>query len=284
VSQTLSKIAADVAAETGINIDTTSMLDSTDKATKEFVAIANRLAREIADAHAWPVLQKQGEFILIDGDSTYALAGDLNWILHETMWNQDQAWQLYGPYSPQDRQFLKSGVIESYPFQRFTIRGLTSKRIEIDPTPTADEDGQVLVYEYTSLRPVKPRAWESGINVTVGDYCESEGVYYTASTNGTTGSTAPTIFTGNDGSVGWTYYGGAYTRFLADTDEPVINPTTFSQGVLERFSERHGVQIKPRYEAQLLRDMEKSKPGRKVDMLRRRRIRYPNAPGTEWAS
>lgn len=285
MSDSLLEICQAVSNESGISIDS-SIIGSTDSATKQLLAMANRIAREIGDAFPWPKLQKQGSITLVASQDTYALASDINWIYHETVWNQNQQWLLYGPYTPQDRQLLESGIIESYPFQRFTVRGITSRQFEIDPTPTASEDGEVLAYEYNALRPVKPRTWEAGQSVgSVGEYTFYNGNYYKSTNTGTTGSTPPTHTSGSasDDTITWTYYDGTYAEFLADTDEPIINPKTFSQGLLERFSSRHGVQVEPRYESLLQRDIEQAKPGRIVSMIRRPRRRYPNAPGTEWA-
>lgn len=283
--ETLLEICQAVSDESGISIDS-SIVGSTDQATKQLLAMANKLARQIGDAFPWPQLQKQGSITLVASQSTYALAADINWIYHETVWNQDQQWLLYGPYSPQDRQVLESGIIESYPFQRFTVRGITDKKFEIDPTPTSNEANEVLAYEYNSLRPIRPRTWAEGQTVSaVGEYTFYNGNYYTATNTGTTGATAPThtSSTDSDGTITWEYYSGIYATFEADTDIPVINPQTFSQGLLERFSARHGVAVQPEYESLLQRDIANAKPGKVVSMLRRPRRRYPNAPGSEWA-
>jgi hypothetical protein len=273
-----------ISDETGITIDG-QIVGSTDKATKQLLAISNRLAREIADAFSWPSLQKQHSITLVDGQSTYEMPADLNWAYHETFWNRDEQWPLYGPYSPQERQFLLSGIISRYPYQRYTIRGATDQVFEIDPEPTSTDDGSIIVFEYQSLRPITPRRWVTGQQVTIGDYTEYNGNYYQATTSGTTDSTAPVHTTGvvTDGGVNWEHYAGAYATFRADTDCPVVNPKVFEQGVLERFSERHGVVVTPMYVKQIQRQMEKALPGKKIDVLGRSRARYPNLPGGDWA-
>ena len=282
----LLEICQNISYESGISIDT-SIVGSTDKATLQLLAICNRVAREMCDAFAWPQLQKEGTVTLVTAQTTYALPADLNYAYHETFWNQNNQWAVYGPYSPQDRQFLQSGIIASYPYQRYTFRGATSQEFEIDPPPTADDNGKVIAFEYQSLRPLKPLTWAQGLSIdAVGTYIAYNGNFYTSTNTGTTGATPPThtSSTASDDTITWQFYDGDYAKFTSDDDEPVINPKTFEQGVLERFSERHGVMVTPRYDQLIQRDMEKALPGKYIDMLARPKNRYPNAPGTEWAS
>ena len=285
MASTILEIAQQVADESGFTIDS-AVVGSTDQTTKQILAIANRLAREITDAFAWTHLQKEAQITLADGTSTYQLPADINYAFHETVWNRNEEWPIYGPYSPQDRQYLRSGIINRYPYQRYTFRGLTNTQFELDPTPTSTDTGSIVVFEYQSARGVRPRTWEQGQAVAVGDYTFYNGNYYQASSAGSTGATPPTHTSGSvsDGSVDWDFYDGVYYKFLADTDVPNVDENVFSQGLLERFSERHGVAVQPRYEVLLQREAEKQTPGKYVDMLARPRTRYPNAPGTEWAT
>ncbi|NDC96537.1 hypothetical protein EBZ38_17465, partial [bacterium] len=56
----------------------------------------------------------------------------------------------------------------------------------------------------------------------------------------------------SDGGVNWTYYNGAYSEFLANTDVSFFNEKLLEQGVLERFAEIHGLDtIQPKFEMQL---------------------------------
>jgi len=276
-----------VANEAGYSADQNKVIGSTDQTTIQLLAICNRLIKEIADEYPWPVLQKEGTITLVNGQATYAWPGDINYQFAETFWNRTQSWPLYGPYTPHDRQYLKSGIIEAYPFQRFGIRGMSDSVIEIDPTPTAAEAGQVLAFEYAADRAVKPRTWQQGQTIAaVGEYTFYNGNYYRSTNSGTTGATPPTHTSSSDsdGAITWEYYSGKYNKFLADTDEPVVAASVFELGVLERFSERKGVLFQPRYDEQLDRAFRNSKPAKFIHQTGRPRGMYPNAPGTEFAT
>lgn len=274
-----------VADESGYTIDS-QIIGSTDVTTKKLLATANRIIREAGDAYIWPQLTKQYTFTLVSGQATYALPEDINFQLSETMWNQSEEWYVYGPLSPQDRQYLESGTITSYPYQRFSILGSGLRRIKIDPTPGSDVAGQTMILEYVSKRPIAPKSWSASMTVSSADtYIEYDGNYYISVSSGTTGATAPTHTTGDvsDGGVTWRYVSAAYDRFQADTDVCLIDEKVIEQGILERFAERQGVQVAARFDRQLQLAFERSKPGKRVYMDKSLQTRYPNAPRTEWA-
>jgi hypothetical protein len=139
-------------------------------------------------------------------------------------------------------------------YQRFQIRGISNNELLIWPTPGAQYNGDTLVFEYIADRSVRPRNWVTGTAFTANSYCFNNGNYYQTTAGGTTGATAPTHTSGtvSDGGVNWTYYNGAYSEFLANTDVSFFNEKLVEQGVLERFAEIHGLDtIQPKFEMQL---------------------------------
>lgn len=256
-----------VGQEAAYRVDT-QVIGSNDETTKQLLAIANRVIREMATEYPWPQLRKQHTISLVDGTSTYALPTDIDWMQTETMWNRSKSWPLVGPISVQERQQILSGYT-TFVWDRFQIRGMGTAQLELFPTPGAADSGSTLAFEYISDRCVRPRTWATGLTISaIGEYIFYNGNYYSATTTGTTGATPPTWTTGtqSDGGVSWAYYSGSYAQFLADTDEPVISQRVLELGMLERFSERKGVEFQPRYLVQLRQEYAKAEPGKYVYM------------------
>ena len=253
---TLATAVANVAAEAGYTVDS-NIVTSTDVTTKQLLAIAQRINREIADQYPWPKLYASGSFALVGGQATYSLPAAFSWYHYETFWNSSNRWRVLGPMSPQEYAEIRGYGLNTTVYQRFQVRGLSNSELLISPTPSAAQDGDIIIFEYVADRAARPRTWASGVLYGANTYTFYNGNYYTTAAGGTTGSTAPTHTSGSvsDGSVTWTYYNGAYSDFLADTDETVFNQKTLELGMLERFGEIHGLTgIQPRYMVQMNED------------------------------
>lgn len=256
----LSDIIGNIGDECGYEVVTSNIVNSTDVTTKMLLGMANRVVKEMADAYNWPKLRKSGTFTLVDGQDTYALAGDFSFYHYETFWNQSTQWKLYGPLS--DQQYgerIGYGDLAST-YDEFQIRGVTDNELTIYPTPDAGKAGEVIAYQYTSRRPVRPKTWTASTGVTAGEYLFYNGNYYSVDATGSTGSTAPTH---TSGSVsGLTYYSGAYELFLADTDICVISERVLEQGVMERFASIKQLNVQALYEKQLAAEYAKNIQGK----------------------
>lgn len=259
----LLEAVTNVASEAGYSVDSL-VIGSNDVTTKQLLAIAQRVNREMANAYAWPQFFASGSITLADGEESYALPSAFSYYHYETFWNQSTRWRLLGPMSPQAFAQLKGYGLITTVYKQFQIRGVTSKRLYIEPAPTSEQDGQIIIFEYIASRAVAPKEWTASTAVTSGSYCEYNGNYYTASTTGTTGSTAPTHTTGSasDGGVTWAFYDGAYDQFIVDTDEPVLSQRILEQGMLERFGEIHGIPVVPRFQDQLNEEFGRANPGK----------------------
>lgn len=258
---TLLSAIQNVGAEAGYQVDSVAVT-SNDVTTKQLLAIANRIIREMQDAYPWPVLFKQHSFSLVSSTSTYALPGDFSSYHYDTWWNQSDGWRVLGPMSPQEYATYQGGDIDNAIYDRFQIRGVADNKILYYPTPAAS--GDVIIFEYLAARAVRPPTWVTSESVTSGDYRFYNGNYYTASTTGTTGATPPTHTTGSasDGTITWAYYSGTYDIFLADSDVPVLSQRVLEQGMLERFAEIKGLTVIPRYQVQLEEEYSKQVPGK----------------------
>jgi hypothetical protein len=253
---TLATAVANVAAEAGYTVDT-NIITSTEVTTKQLLAIAQRINREMSDQYPWPKMYASGSITLVGGQATYALPAAFSYYHYETFWNSSNRWRILGPMSPQEYAEVRGYGLNTTVYQRFQIRGLSNSELLISPTPSAAQDGDIIIFEYIADRCVKPRTWTASTLYAANTYTFYNANYYTTTAGGTTGATPPTHTSGtvSDGGVSWTFYNGAYSDFLADTDETIFNQKTLEQGMLERFAELHGLTtVAPRYDVQLNED------------------------------
>lgn len=245
-----------VANEAGYTVES-GVTASTETTTKQLRVMAQRINREIADAFPWPKLYASGSITLVAGQASYQLPAAFSWYHYETFWNSSTRWRILGPMSPQEYAEIRGYGINTTVYQRFQVRGLTNSELLISPTPSASQNGNIIIFEYIADRCVRPAAWVTGTVYAAGAYTFYNGNYYQTTLGGIAGVTAPTHTTGSvtDGGVIWTYYSGAYSDFLADSDETVFNQKTLEQGMLERFAEIHGLStVQPRFITQMNED------------------------------
>lgn len=221
-----------------------SVIGSTSNNVIFLQAMIDRAVDEIRDSYPWPELQTEYTFTLADGVASYALPGDYDSRLNETLWNRDQSWPLIGPIDSVGWQQYKSGLITSLPRQRFRVKGWGLKQFFIDPTPTSDEDGETLVYEYISTRARIPKTWVASTSWTGIRYCSYDGYIFDRGGTGaaTTGSdNAPTPSDLTDGSITWTLYTGEYSTFVHDSDQTSIDANLIIDGAVWRYKLEHGL-------------------------------------------
>lgn len=253
---TLASAVANVAAEAGYTVDS-NVITSTDVTTKQLLAIAQRVNHEIGEQYPWPKMYASGSITLVGGQASYSLPAAFSYYHYETFWNSSNRWRVLGPMSPQEYAEIRGYGLNTTVYQRFQVRGITNTELLISPTPTASQNGNIIIFEYIADRMARPRTWETGVVYGANSYTFYNGNYYSTTAGGTTGATAPTHTSGtvSDGGVSWTFYNGPYKEFLADTDETIFNQKTLEQGMLERFAEIHGLtSVQPRFDIQMNED------------------------------
>jgi hypothetical protein len=261
---TLATVVQNVANEAAYTVES-NVINSTETTTKQLLAITQRINRDIFEAYPWPKCYASGSITLVGGQATYALPSAFSWYQYETFWNSSTRWRILGPMSEQEYGEIRGFGLNTTVYQRFQIRGISSNQLLISPTPGAYNDGDIIVFEYIADRSVRPVNWTTGTIFAANAYCFYNGNYYQTTAGGTTGATAPTHTSGSvsDGGVTWTYYDGAYTSFLADTDVSLFNEKLLEQGVLERFAEIHGLTgVQPRFTTQLHEEYSRDNPGK----------------------
>ena len=261
---TLLSVVTNVADEAGYTVES-NITASVETTTKQLLAITQRINQEMATAYPWRKLFASGSITLVGGQATYALPAAFSSYHYETFWNSSTRWRLLGPMTEQAYAEVRGFGLNPTILQRFQLRGVSNSELLISPTPGAS--GDIIIFEYIADRAVRPRTWVTATSFLALSYCSYNGNYYQTTLGGTTGATPPTHTSGTvtDGTVLWTFYSGAYSTFLADTDVSLFNEQTLELGVMEKFGEIHGLDtIKPRYQLQLNEDFSKDNPGKYI--------------------
>lgn len=261
---TLSTVVTNVANEAGYSVES-NIMTSTETTTKQLRTIAQRINHDLMDMYPWPKLYASGSFTLVAGQATYQLPAAFSYYHYETFWNSSTRWRVLGPMSEQEYAEIRGYGLNTTVYQRFQIRGVTNSELLISPTPSAANDGQIIIFEYIAERGVRPATWVTATSYAAAAYTFYNGNYYTTTAGGISGATPPTHTSGSasDGGVTWDYYEGPYKEFIADTDISLFNEKTLEMGMLERFAEIHGLDnIQPRYLVQANEDFSKQNPGK----------------------
>lgn len=260
----IATVIQNVANEAGYTVES-NILTSQETTTKQLLAIANRINRDIFEAYPWPKCYASGAITLVNGQATYQLPAAFSYYHYETFWNSSTRWRVLGPMTEQEYAEIRGFGLNTTVYQRFQIRGLSNSELLISPTPGASVSGDIIIFEYIADRSVRPKTWVASTAFAANSYCFYNGNYYTTTAGGTTGATPPTHTSGSasDGGVTWTYYDGAYSQFLADTDTSIFQEKLLEQGILERFAEIHGLDsIRPRFDMQLNEEFSRDQNGK----------------------
>ncbi|SEO77599.1 hypothetical protein [Nitrosovibrio sp. Nv6] len=132
-------IAALTFMATGENIPADTYVSSVDSSTQ--VTLSN------------PVTDTESGVSITFTQTKYSLPSDFDRMVHRTQWDKTNHWELMGPKSAQEWQYLKGGIVATGPRIRYRILG---GYLQIWP-PAAESQ---LGFEYVS------NAWVTGSNGT----------------------------------------------------------------------------------------------------------------------
>jgi hypothetical protein len=147
MGQNLLQLMQAVCDEVGIP-SPTLIVSSQDQQIRQLLALSNREGREQASAPGgWPQLRGEQSIPLVNGQAAYDFPSDFDSYIPDTMWDRDMRWPVAGPLTPQEWQFVKSGLINAQPWMRFRVM---AGQVFFDPTPTSTTAGQTVTIEYLS--------------------------------------------------------------------------------------------------------------------------------------
>lgn len=82
---------------------------------------------------------------------TYAMPSGFDWFNNSTMWDRTNHWRLFGPDSPQQDQYQRSGIVPLGPRRHFRKIGPYANTFRIWPPPAEIVAPLQLVFEFLSL-------------------------------------------------------------------------------------------------------------------------------------
>lgn len=159
MTTTLLQLVQVNAAEIGFP-QPTSLVGSTETQAIQWLRTVERSCHALIDDFMWPELSMRYYITLISGQASYPMPSDIDSQTFETHWNQNRKWPLYGPLTAAEWEWRKNSVGGDFPYQRYRVMGWKTNQLYIDPTPGADDAGQVLVFEYQSKTFIHPPAWQ----------------------------------------------------------------------------------------------------------------------------
>lgn len=119
---------------------------ASDPQTRQLVALANAVCRDILQEHAWSLQHTLATVTSVAGQSDYAIPDDFDRIIDDTEWDSTNHWRLVGPQTPQQARALIESGLTWTGTTMFRLFG--SSTIRLWPTPTVDN--QLFAYEYVS--------------------------------------------------------------------------------------------------------------------------------------
>lgn len=81
---------------------------------------------------------------------TYPVPADFVTFINDTQWDRGNHWKLIGPESPQEDQWLRSGIVALGPRRRFRQVGRLGYAFRMFPPPGSNDTPGPMVYEYLS--------------------------------------------------------------------------------------------------------------------------------------
>jgi hypothetical protein len=253
-----------------LGIPTGSSISSKDSTTVQLKALIKREGISLRRLRPWTELIKRYTFTLEEDVEAYDFPIDYDSQISQTYWNNSTSNPLIGPITPTQYETIKNSSSFTASTHYYRIAGL-DKKLRIIPTPTEDDDGNILFFEYFSKNWVRPNAeWESGKSFSTGTYCYyNDNIYYTAS-SGTTGSTAPTHMEGavSDGGLTWVY--SMLEEPKLDTDICILDEELITLGVMWRFLRAKGfdfTMIQDEYNRAVKKRLADTMGGTKLNIL-----------------
>lgn len=79
---------------------------------------------------------------------TYPVPQDFRHFVNRTQWDRTRRWELLGPTSPQEDQWMRSGIAATGPRRRFRQVGRDANSFRIWPPPSSSDAPSTLVFDY----------------------------------------------------------------------------------------------------------------------------------------
>ena len=134
-NSTVLQIVQTAASEMGLQTPTSALLNAADLTAIQLAALYNATGEMLVKRRQWRMLFREGSITTVAGKGSYPLPADYARPINQTEWDRTNRWPMIGPETPQQWQWLKSGILSTGPRERFRLVG---NNIEIWPIPSAD--------------------------------------------------------------------------------------------------------------------------------------------------
>lgn len=245
-----------------------TVVGSTDNTVKQLLAIAHERGAEAARQMEWPQLTR-ARTLTLTASQVQTLPADFADLVDSTAWYTADMAPLTGPVTYYQWQSIVQTSATPIKFAfRVQLTSTGGRGLAFVPTPAGGESVSIF---YRSKNWIRPRVWTASTSVAAGIYVYSDGQIWRNALSGTTGANAPTTAnSGNDGGVTWTAQNILYDRFLADTDEPLLESTVLMKGILARFYRMKGFEyqdLEAEYVSGLRADLAEQNGGRTSNLF-----------------
>jgi hypothetical protein len=125
------EIVQDAAVEMGLQ-QPTSVYATAELIPQQLGSLLNLTGQMLVKRRVWRHLFREAKITTTSGQGSYPLPADFARPISQTEWDTINHWPMLGPETPQQWQYLKSGLISSGPRQQFRFVG---NNIEVWPVP-----------------------------------------------------------------------------------------------------------------------------------------------------
>lgn len=134
-NSSLLSIVQTAASEMGLTPPVSAVLNPADLTANQLTALYNVTGEMLVKRRVWRMLYRTHDFTTESGVAVYPLPEDFARPISQTEWDQTNRWPMIGPETPQQWQWLISGILSTGPRQRFRLIGTD---FEIWPVPGDD--------------------------------------------------------------------------------------------------------------------------------------------------
>ena len=134
MNSTVLEVVRTAASEMGLDSPSSAFTPAEELTGSQLGALYNLTGEMLVKRRVWRNLLREHNFVSIAGVGEYPIPADFARPVSQTEWDRTNLWPMIGPQTPQQWQWLKSGVLSTGPRERFRLVGNV---MEIWPVPEA---------------------------------------------------------------------------------------------------------------------------------------------------
>lgn len=140
-NSTILEVVRAAASEMGLQEPNNVFGNANDLTAIQLGALYNATGEMLVKRRVWRDLFREYNFVAVANKTLYDLPADYARPISQTEWDRTNRWPMIGPETPQQWQWLQSGILSTGPRERFRLVG---NQIEIWPAPGDNTGGSGL--------------------------------------------------------------------------------------------------------------------------------------------